>query len=214
MAVLAINRAGLIEQQQRPPDHQRRSEGPDHDRPLLPDRRGADQKAGFQILRRRAAVRRGHAHNRRDRHGRQARQLCSLWPAATNARQVNKQRGHRHARDRIRRRTDLARQSRRNRDEQKPEADNQTPRPTAQTNESRAPNWGPPTSPRPGPSCRSRSPKTANRAPSAAPRPHAPRRRHATWPDRSNPDRSEPTISGSACIRLMMPPAVTAPAPI
>ena len=62
--------------QQRPADHERRGDDADGQPHLLIDRRGADDVAGLEILRRVAGVGRGDADDGADRQARPARRRC------------------------------------------------------------------------------------------------------------------------------------------
>ena len=119
-----VHGRGVVQLEQDRPQHDRRGERAGEDRDLLQPRRGSDQKAGLQILRRGAGVARGDADDGADRESGDV--VGAAGPAHQEKDQAGEeQRRHRHPRNGIARRTDLPGQLRGDRGEQEPEHEDQ-----------------------------------------------------------------------------------------
>ena len=177
---------------------------------LLVARRGADQEAGLQVLRRGAAVGRGDAHHRGHGQGGQHDVGGPLSGRRQEDQARQQQRGDRHAGDRVGRRADFAGQARRNGDEQEAEhqdhhgaeqalnAEAQPERRDAHQDDDQA-------------EAAEQHDVHRQVALGAGGGLLAARRR---WRRSRRPETMEPKISGRARNMLMMPPAATAPAPM
>ncbi len=119
-----VDGARIVQLEQYRPQDQRRCKRAAQDRVLLHARRGADQVAGLQILRRGAGIAGGDADDRADRQRRHV--ILAARPAHQQEDQAGKQqRGHGHPGNGIGRRPDLTHEPRRHGREQKAEYQDQ-----------------------------------------------------------------------------------------
>ena len=117
----------LVQIERRPADDRGRRHDADDEAELLVVRCRADEISGLQVLRRAAGVGRGNADDGADAD--RDRAVGFAGPAERDKQQAREdQRRDRHPRNRIGRRADEARDARRDRDEQKPEHDDQNRR--------------------------------------------------------------------------------------
>ncbi len=119
-----VDGAGFVQLEQDRSQDQGRGEGAAQDRILLHARGGADQVAGLEVLRGGAGITGGDADDGADRQ--RGHVVLAAGPAHHQEDQAGEQQGrHGHARDRVRRRADLAGQARRDGGEQEAEHQDQ-----------------------------------------------------------------------------------------
>ena len=117
---LGSDRHHVVQVERGDADDERGGHDPDDEADLLVDGRRADDEAGLEILRGRAGNRRGDADHRAD--AERDRRVVVADPAdADEDRAGQDQRGDRHARDRVRRVADEARDAGRDRHEEEAE---------------------------------------------------------------------------------------------
>ena len=119
-----IDCRSVIQEKQDRPQQQRAGSRTDEDRNLLKSRRCADQEAGLQILGGCATVRGRDTND--SAHGQRGDVITTTGPADDQEDKTGEQQGgDRHAGHRAGRRTNFARQPRRDRHKQEPENDDQ-----------------------------------------------------------------------------------------